>query len=131
MFLADLGADVLKIEPPGRGDDLRYYPPVLPELPDQGGPFLWGNRSKRSVALDLKNPEGLALARQLVAQADVLVENFSTGVMPRFGLGVDEMRAAQPAAGLSARSRPMAAKGPFADRRASTRSCRPRAASCR
>jgi len=115
MFLADLGADVIKIEPPGRGDDLRYYPPVLPELPDQGGPFLWGNRSKRSVALDLKNPEGLALARQLVAQADVLVENFSTGVMPRFGLGVDEMRAANPRlvyCSISAYGR----EGPFADR---------------
>jgi crotonobetainyl-CoA:carnitine CoA-transferase CaiB-like acyl-CoA transferase len=87
MFLADLGADVIKIEPPGRGDDLRYYPPVLPQLPDQGGPFLWGNRSKRSVALDLKNPQALELACALVSQADVLVENFSTGVMPRFGLG--------------------------------------------
>jgi crotonobetainyl-CoA:carnitine CoA-transferase CaiB-like acyl-CoA transferase len=90
-------------------------PPVLPELPDQGGPFLWGNRSKRSVALDLKNPEGLALARQLVAQADVLVENFSTGVMPRFGLGVDEMRAANPRlvyCSISAYGR----EGPFADR---------------
>lgn len=115
MFLADLGADVIKIEPPGRGDDLRYYPPVLPELPDQGGPFLWGNRGKRSVALDLKNPEGLALARRLVAQADVLVENFSTGVMQRFGLGVDAMREANPRlvyCSISAYGR----EGPFADR---------------
>jgi crotonobetainyl-CoA:carnitine CoA-transferase CaiB-like acyl-CoA transferase len=115
MFLADLGADVIKIEPPGRGDDLRYYPPVLPELPDQGGPFLWGNRSKRSVALDLKNPEGLALARRLVAQADVLVENFSTGVMQRFGLGADAMREANPGlvyCSISAYGR----EGPFADR---------------
>ncbi len=115
MFLADLGADVVKIEPPGRGDDLRYYPPVLPELPDQGGPFLWGNRSKRSVALDLKNPEGLALARALALQADVLVENFSTGVMPRLGLGPDELRAANPQlvyCSISAYGR----EGPFADR---------------
>lgn len=115
MFLADLGADVIKIEPPGRGDDLRYYPPVLPELPDQGGPFLWGNRSKRSVALDLKNPEGLALARRLAAQADVLVENFSTGVMQRFGLGADDMRKANPRlvyCSISAYGR----EGPFADR---------------
>lgn len=115
MFLADLGADVIKIEPPGRGDDLRYYPPVLPELPDQGGPFLWGNRNKRSVALDLKNPEGLALARRLAAQADVLVENFSTGVMQRFGLGADDMRKANPRlvyCSISAYGR----EGPFADR---------------
>lgn len=115
MFLADLGADVIKIEPPGRGDDLRYYPPVLPELPDQGGPFLWGNRGKRSVALDLKNKHGLALARELALQADVLVENFSTGVMPRFGLGPDELRSASPKliyCSISAYGR----EGPFADR---------------
>ncbi len=115
MFLADLGADVVKIEPPGRGDDLRYYPPVLPELPDQGGPFLWGNRSKRSVALDLKQPQGLALARRLALQADVLVENFSTGVMQRLGLGADELRAANPQlvyCSISAYGR----EGPFADR---------------
>lgn len=115
LFLADLGADVIKIEPPGRGDDLRYYPPVLPQLPDQGGPFLWGNRSKRSVALDLKNPQALEIARALVAQADVLVENFSTGVMPRLGLGPDEMRALNPGlvyCSISAYGR----EGPFADR---------------
>lgn len=115
MFLADLGADVIKIEPPGRGDDLRHYPPVLPELPDQGGPFLWGNRSKRSVALDLKNPQGLALARELALRSDVLVENFSTGVMSRFGLGPDELRAANPKlvyCSISAYGR----EGPFADR---------------
>ena len=96
MFLADLGADVIKIEPPGRGDDLRYYPPVLPELAEQGGPFLWGNRSKRSVALDLKNPAALEVVRALLKGADVLVENFSTGVMQRLGLGPDECRATNP-----------------------------------
>ncbi len=115
MFLADLGADVIKIEPPGRGDDLRYYPPVLPELPDQGGPFLWGNRSKRSVALDLKNPAAVEVARALIADADVLVENFSTGVMDRLGLGSDACRAANPGlvyCSVSAYGR----EGPFADR---------------
>ncbi len=115
MFLADLGADVIKIEAPGRGDDLRHYPPVLPELPDQGGPFLWGNRSKRSVALDLKRPQALEVARALVMQADVLVENFSTGVMQRLGLGPEAMRAANPklvTCSISAYGR----DGPFADR---------------
>ena len=115
MFLADLGADVIKIEPPGRGDDLRRYPPELPQLPDQGGPFLWSNRGKRSVALDLKNPQGLALARELIQGADVLVENFSTGVMERFGLGQAECRAAHPRliyCSVSAYGR----DGPFADR---------------
>lgn len=115
MFLADLGADVIKIEAPGRGDDLRYYPPVLPELPDQGGPFLWGNRSKRSVALDLKNAAALAVAHELVQGADVLVENFSTGVMPRLGLGPEACRETNPGlvyCSISAYGR----EGPFADR---------------
>ncbi|MFO1218727.1 MAG: CoA transferase [Burkholderiaceae bacterium] len=115
MFLADLGAEVVKIEPPGRGDDLRRYPPELPQLPDQGGPFLWSNRGKKSVALDLKHPQGVALARELIAKADVLVENFSTGVMDRLGLGADACRAANPRlifCSVSAYGR----DGPFADR---------------
>ncbi len=115
MFLADLGAEVIKIEPPGRGEDLRRYPPELPQLPDQGGPFLWANRGKRSVALDLKHPQGVALARALVEQADVLVENFSSGVMERLGLGVEACRAANPRlvyCSISAYGR----DGPFADR---------------
>ncbi|MGA7780076.1 MAG: CoA transferase [Paraburkholderia sp.] len=85
MMLADMGADVIKIEAPGRGDDFRQYPPINPEL-GQGAPFLWSNRNKRSIAIDLKTPEGLAVARELIASADVVVENFSTGVMERFGL---------------------------------------------
>ena len=85
MILADMGAEVVKIEAPGRGDDLRRYPPVHPEL-KQGAPFVWTNRNKQSVALDLKMPEGIAVARDLIATADVVVENFSTGVMERFGL---------------------------------------------
>jgi len=115
MFLADLGAEVIKIEPPGRGDDLRRYPPELPQLPDQGGPFLWANRGKRSVALDLKQPAGAALARELIARADVVVENFSTGVMERLGLGHAALREANPRlvfCSVSAYGR----DGPFADR---------------
>lgn len=95
QVLADLGAEVIKIEPPG-GDNFRFYPPIDPELPKQGAPFLWTNRNKRSVAVDLKNAEGAALVRQLVAEADVLVENFSTGVMERFGLGYEECVALNP-----------------------------------
>src|ERR1700749_5201887 len=66
MILADMGADVIKIEAPGRGDDLRRYPPVDPDL-KHGAPFLWTNRNKRSVAIDLKSPEGAAIASELVA----------------------------------------------------------------
>ncbi|MBR0937825.1 CaiB/BaiF CoA-transferase family protein [Bradyrhizobium jicamae] len=95
MILADMGAEVIKIEPPGRGDDLRRYPPVHAEL-GHGAPFAWTNRNKRSVALDLKASEGVAIARELIATADVVVENFSTGVMERFGLDYESCRKIRP-----------------------------------
>src|SRR5438874_69980 len=68
MILADMGAEVIKIEAPGRGDDLRRYPPVHPDLM-HGAPFLWTNRNKRSVAIDLKSPEGLQIVRDLIDNA--------------------------------------------------------------
>jgi crotonobetainyl-CoA:carnitine CoA-transferase CaiB-like acyl-CoA transferase len=87
MMLGDFGADVIKIESPGRGDHFRHYPPAEPDLNGEGSPFLWTNRNKRSVAIDLKSEQGLALVRKLIASADVLVENFSSGVMDRLGIG--------------------------------------------
>ena len=114
MILADMGAEVVKIEAPGRGDDFRQYPPMVPEF-EGGVPYLWTNRCKRSIALDLKTPEGLALARELVAKADILVENFSTGVIERLGLGYDSVREGNPGlifCSVSAYGR----RGPFADR---------------
>lgn len=95
MILADMGAEVIKIEAPGRGDDLRRYPPVHPEL-KHGAPFFWTNRNKESVALDLKSEHGIEIARELVATADVVVENFSTGVMERFGLDYESCRKIKP-----------------------------------
>lgn len=95
MIMADMGADVIKIEAPGKGDDFRQYPPMEAAL-EAGPPFLWTNRNKRSIALDLKSPEGLAQARALIAKADVLVENFSTGVMDRLGLDYESCRAINP-----------------------------------
>lgn len=89
MILGDLGADVIKVEAPAGGDSFRKYPPIDPDLPSQGAPFLWANRNKRSVTIDLKSREGVALVRQLITGADVVVENFSTGVMDRLGLGYD------------------------------------------
>lgn len=115
MFLADMGADVIKVEPPGRGDDLRYYPPAVPGLDKQSGPFVWGNRNKRSVELDLKNSAAFEVARDLIASADILVENFSTGVMARFGLDYEACRAINPRliyCSVSAYGR----EGPYADR---------------
>jgi CoA:oxalate CoA-transferase len=93
MMLADLGARVVKVERPGTGDDSRSY-----------GPFLDGrslyfsrvNRGKESVALDLKDPADLAVARRLAERADVLVENYRPGVMDRLGLGVAELLEANP-----------------------------------
>ena len=114
MILADMGADVIKIEAPERGDDLRRYPPLHPDL-KHGAPFLWNNRNKRSVAIDLKSPEGLQIVRELIATADVVVENFSTGVMQRLGIDYDNCRKLRPEivyCSVSAYGR----EGAFADR---------------
>jgi crotonobetainyl-CoA:carnitine CoA-transferase CaiB-like acyl-CoA transferase len=114
MILADMGAEVIKIEAPGRGDDLRRYPPVDARL-QYGAPFLWTNRNKRSVAIDLKSPEGVQVARELIATADVVVENFSTDVMERFGLDYANCRKINPSivyCSVSAYGR----EGPFSDR---------------
>ncbi|MDN8007063.1 CoA transferase [Burkholderia multivorans] len=114
MMLADMGAEVIKVEAPGRGDDFRQYPPMVPEF-GGGVPYAWTNRNKRSIALDLKSPEGLALARELISKADILVENFSTGVIERLGLGYDTFRDSHPGlifCSVSAYGR----EGAFADR---------------
>jgi crotonobetainyl-CoA:carnitine CoA-transferase CaiB-like acyl-CoA transferase len=114
MILADMGAEVIKIEAPDRGDDLRRYPPVDPNL-KLGAPFLWTNRNKQSVAVDLKSAEGLQVVRELIATADVVVENFSTGVMQRFGLDYESCRKLSPEivyCSVSAYGR----EGAFADR---------------
>jgi crotonobetainyl-CoA:carnitine CoA-transferase CaiB-like acyl-CoA transferase len=85
MLLADFGAEVVKIEPP-EGDGLRQWPPIRNGFSEN---FASLNRGKRSIALDLKNPQDLELARALVLEADVLVENNRPGVMQRLGLGWD------------------------------------------
>ncbi|MET9348980.1 CaiB/BaiF CoA transferase family protein [Streptomyces termitum] len=94
MLLADLGADVVKIERPGSGDDTRSWGP--PFADGQATYFLGVNRNKRSAALDLGTPEGLAAARGIVDRADVLVENFRPGTMERLGLGYEEVRRSNP-----------------------------------
>ena len=96
-LLADLGADVIKIESPD-GDDMRLRPPLQDD--DEGGThsryFGQLNAGKRSLVLDLKHPEAIALVRRLVTEADVLLENFRPGVMQRLGLGCDTLRALNP-----------------------------------
>ena len=91
--LADLGADVIKIEQPVSGDEGRRRGR---ETDDRGAFFQAFNRSKRSLTLDLRHPEGLALAHRLLEKADVLVQNFRPGVMQRLGLGHDELRKKYP-----------------------------------
>lgn len=86
MLLGDMGADVIKIENISDGDSLRRFPPMVD---GQSAAFLWANRNKRGMAVDLKKAEGIAIAKELIATADVVVENFSSGVMERFGLGYE------------------------------------------
>src|ERR1700735_2680413 len=82
--LADFGADVIKIENPNGGDDSRAFDQA--EIAGESAAFISLNRNKRGIALDLANPAGLEVARDLVVKADVVVENFSGGVMKKFGL---------------------------------------------
>lgn len=93
LALADLGAEVFKIEPPGSGDETRTFPPI------KGGEshyYLAVNRGKKSIVVDLKSDAGLALVKDLAAKCDVLVENYRPGVMDRLGLGYETMKAINP-----------------------------------
>ena len=98
--LADLGADVIKIERPGMGDDTRGWgPPFLPstdEASAQAAYYLGANRNKRSVTCDIAQPEGQALIRALAAHCDVFVENFKVGDMARYGLDYASLAAIKP-----------------------------------
>jgi formyl-CoA transferase len=91
QILADLGAEVIKVENPQAGDDTRSLKPD-PALGGESSFFLCLNRSKRSVAIDLKSEAGRAVVLDLLATADVLVENFSGAVMRRFGLDYPSLR---------------------------------------
>jgi len=97
LLLADLGADVIKLENPGTGDTLRAWPPHTgPENDRLSENFASLNRNKRSVTLDLKNPDDNAKAKNLIANADVLIENNRPGVMKRLGLDFDSALAINP-----------------------------------
>ncbi|MBI3458352.1 MAG: CoA transferase [Candidatus Rokubacteria bacterium] len=94
MMLAELGADVLKIEHPEGGDETRRYPPFFTET--ESAYFASFNRGKRSIALDLKRPEGRAVAHRLAARVDVVVENFTAGVTARLGIDYGTLAAINP-----------------------------------
>src|SRR5262249_55953848 len=96
-LLGDMGADVVKVEKPGRGDSIRYADRSGRLPPEVGGLNFQGlNRNKRGMTCDISKPAGVALIRRLVAEADVLVENFRPGVMERHQLGWDDLRALNP-----------------------------------
>jgi crotonobetainyl-CoA:carnitine CoA-transferase CaiB-like acyl-CoA transferase len=99
QILGDLGADVIKIERPDGGDDVRHVgPPWMPQIGDehQSTYFQAVNRNKRSIALSFEKEEGRALVRKLVADADIIVENFRPGTLDRYGLGFEHLRAVNP-----------------------------------
>jgi crotonobetainyl-CoA:carnitine CoA-transferase CaiB-like acyl-CoA transferase len=93
LALADLGAEVLKIEPPGTGDETRAFPPFRA---GESHYFLSVNRGKKSIVVDLKSAAGVALAKDLAAKCDILVENYRPGVMDRLGLGYEALAAINP-----------------------------------
>ncbi|MBR1236363.1 CaiB/BaiF CoA-transferase family protein [Bradyrhizobium sp. AUGA SZCCT0182] len=101
QMLADLGADVIKIERPGSGDDTRSWGPPFLEDRDgkptkESGYYLSVNRAKRSVAIDLAAPEGQELVRRLAADVDIVIENFKAGALARYGLDAATLRAKHP-----------------------------------
>jgi crotonobetainyl-CoA:carnitine CoA-transferase CaiB-like acyl-CoA transferase len=99
--LADLGADVIKIERPGAGDDTRSWgPPFLKDAEGKDTPeaayYLGTNRNKRSLTCDISKPEGQALIRELVMHCDVFIENFKVGDMARYGLDYNSLKSLHP-----------------------------------
>ncbi len=93
LALADLGAEVLKVEPPGAGDDTRTFPPFRD---GESHYFISGNRGKKSIVIDLKTETGVALVKDLAAKSDILIENYRPGVMQRLGLSYEALSEINP-----------------------------------
>lgn len=100
QMLADLGADVIKVERPERGDDTRCWgPPWMPVADEQRGEaayYLCANRNKRSLALDITSPQGQEIIKSLAAQSDILLENYKVGGLKKYGLDYDSLKAINP-----------------------------------
>jgi crotonobetainyl-CoA:carnitine CoA-transferase CaiB-like acyl-CoA transferase len=99
--LADFGADVIKIERPGAGDDTRHWGPPYLKAPDgtdtrEAAYYLAANRNKRSVTVDIATPEGQRIVRELAAKSDVVLENYKVGQLKRYGLDYESLRAVKP-----------------------------------
>lgn len=115
QFLADLGADVIAVEPPDGAFQRKWSGANNKRVDGQSMLFLVGNRNKRSLVLDLKKPEALEIARKLVATADVLTENFRPGVLDKLGLGFEAARAIKPDI-IYATASGFGADGPYVNR---------------
>ncbi|MCP1362061.1 CaiB/BaiF CoA-transferase family protein, partial [Halomonas sp. BBD45] len=113
QVLADFGADVIKIEPPGKGDAMRQWGEA-----DANGEPLWWNvigRNKKSLTLDLRQPRGQAILRDLAVEADILIENFRPGTMEKWGLGYDDLARRNPGL-IMVRVTGFGQDGPYASR---------------
>ena len=93
MMMGDLGADIIKVERKGVGDDTHYFGPMKN---DESGYFTYFNRNKKSLSLDLKAPESIEIIKELAEWADIVVENFSPGVMDRLGIGYEDLKERNP-----------------------------------
>ena len=120
QVFADFGAEVIKIERPERGDDTRHWGP--PYLKDEQGAdtedaayYLSANRGKKSITVDITKPEGQALIRELVAQCDILLENYKVGGLKKYGLDYDSIRAVNPGI-IYCSITGFGQTGPYADR---------------
>ncbi|WP_408591047.1 CaiB/BaiF CoA transferase family protein [Novosphingobium sp.] len=98
QIMGDLGAEVIKVEQPGQGDDTRRWgPPFLDDGSNDSAYYLCANRNKRSIAIDIAQPEGAALVRRMAADADIVIENFRVGALARYGLDYAALSAINPA----------------------------------
>lgn len=93
QFISQLGAEIIKVEPPGRGDDARLYPPYKGSV---SASFCAANLGKRAVTINLKKPQGIALFKELVSACDVLIENYTPGTMKRLGIDYETLKAVNP-----------------------------------
>jgi crotonobetainyl-CoA:carnitine CoA-transferase CaiB-like acyl-CoA transferase len=95
MILGDLGADIIKVERPGVGDETRHWGPPF-AAPGESAYFICVNRNKRSIAIDLKKPSGIEIIKELVCKSDVVIENFTPGTMDGLGIGYESLSAVNP-----------------------------------
>ncbi|MGH7926185.1 MAG: CoA transferase, partial [Candidatus Binatia bacterium] len=112
MMLGHMGAEIIKIEPPAGDGFRRSWMPANSKV--DGYEFLWINANKKSVVLNLKTTRGAELARELIARADVVVENYHTGTMEKFGLGYEDVKKVNPRL-IYACSRGFGESGPYKD----------------